>query len=201
MSIDAIPFPDDADTDSATPDATAPDSHGAASLVPVRPRRDGWTPERQSVFLAVLAETGCVSHACATVGKSAQSAYRLRRRADAAAFDRARDQALVFASQRLTALAFERAINGVVEERLLPNGETIRARRYPHHLLIFLLRNFDPMRYGKLSGFVPFACPDPREEARTALDAFGLRVEDHADDAMDARRTGSAADIAPGCDA
>ena len=39
----------------------------ATALVPVAHRRDGWTPERQRTFLATLAETGCVSAACAAV--------------------------------------------------------------------------------------------------------------------------------------
>lgn len=144
-------------------------------------RHDGWTPERQRRFLAVLADTGCVSEACEAVRKSPQSAYRLRRRADGAAFSRAWDQALMFASQRLTAIAFERAINGVVEERVV-DGKLVEIRRYPHQLLTFLLRSFDPMRYGKLSGFVPFACPDPREEARAALAALDLPEENAVDD-------------------
>jgi hypothetical protein len=54
--------------------------------VPVRYRRDGWTPARQRAFIAALAETGCVLEACRRVGKSAEAAYRLWRRPDAAAF-------------------------------------------------------------------------------------------------------------------
>jgi hypothetical protein len=36
--------------------------------VPLRERHDGWLPERQAEFIAALAETGCVSEACARVG-------------------------------------------------------------------------------------------------------------------------------------
>jgi hypothetical protein len=46
--------------------------------VPVRNRYDGWTAGRQRAFIAALAETGCVSEACAEVGIIARSAYRLR---------------------------------------------------------------------------------------------------------------------------
>ena len=36
--------------------------------VPVRPRHDGWTPERQVAFIEALAQCGCVDEACDRVG-------------------------------------------------------------------------------------------------------------------------------------
>ncbi len=54
--------------------------------VPVRYRRDGWTPARQRQFVAALAGGGCVLAACRRVGQSAEAYYRLRRRPDAAGF-------------------------------------------------------------------------------------------------------------------
>ena len=54
-------------------------------------RHDGWTLARQAHFLRSLAQGGSVSAACAAVGKSCASAYRLRRRPDAAAFAAAWD--------------------------------------------------------------------------------------------------------------
>ena len=63
------------------------------------PRRDGWTGARQLKFLARLAARPDVRRACAAVGLSRQSAYRLRARdpAFAAAWDealrRAREEA------------------------------------------------------------------------------------------------------------
>lgn len=62
--------------------------------VPVRYRRDGWTPARQRRFIAALAECGCVLEACRRTGKSAEAAYRLWRRPDAAGFRAAWDAAL-----------------------------------------------------------------------------------------------------------
>jgi hypothetical protein len=50
----------------------------AFTPVPLRCRRDGWTPTRQSAFIAALAERGCIDEACRTVGLSQQGAYRLR---------------------------------------------------------------------------------------------------------------------------
>lgn len=62
--------------------------------VPARARRDGWTPERQRVFIAALARTGCVGRAAAAAGMSRESAYRLRRREGAARFAAAWDSIL-----------------------------------------------------------------------------------------------------------
>jgi hypothetical protein len=61
---------------------------------PVRYRKDGWTPQRQRAFILGLAETGAVLAACRRVGKSAEAAYRLSRRPDAAAFRAAWETAL-----------------------------------------------------------------------------------------------------------
>ena len=62
--------------------------------VPLRRRKDGWTIERQCAFLACLYLTGSVSAAAKAAGMSRMSAYRLRRRRDAASFARAWDAVL-----------------------------------------------------------------------------------------------------------
>ena len=62
--------------------------------VPVGPRRDGWTPRRQAVFVGKLAETRSVIAACRAVGMGRESAYRLRKRPGAAGFAAAWDAAL-----------------------------------------------------------------------------------------------------------
>ena len=76
-----------------------------------RTRHDGWTAERQRIFIAALTETGCVTEAATAAETTAQSAYRLRLRPDAADFNRAWGLALDLAAHRLTSLAFERAIH------------------------------------------------------------------------------------------
>ncbi|QJB68690.1 hypothetical protein [Parasphingorhabdus halotolerans] len=58
----------------------------AFTTVPLRARKDGWTPLRQAEFIGVLAETRSVSAAAAFVGMSRESAYRLRRKPGAGAF-------------------------------------------------------------------------------------------------------------------
>jgi len=67
--------------------------------VPVRPRVDGWTPERQRHFLRVLAETLSVTGAARAVGLSTMSAYRLRQRPDARGFAAAWDEAVTWRPQ------------------------------------------------------------------------------------------------------
>jgi hypothetical protein len=66
--------------------------------VPVRARRDGWTPARQSAFIAYLRVTGCIDESCRRVGRSRESAYKLYRRPDAASFRAAWDSALAAAA-------------------------------------------------------------------------------------------------------
>src|SRR5687768_5243887 len=68
--------------------------------VPVRTRTDGWTPLRQAEFIGMLAETGSVSAAAAFAGMARETAYRLRRRPEAAEFAQAWDAALVIAGVR-----------------------------------------------------------------------------------------------------
>ena len=62
--------------------------------VPLRARRDGWTPRRQAAFLGYLAETGSVSEAAQRVRMARETAYRLRARPGAESFALAWDVAL-----------------------------------------------------------------------------------------------------------
>lgn len=68
--------------------------------VPVRARRDGWTPERQYAYVLELARSGHGRRAAEAVGMSEQSACRLRRRAGADAFNRLCEAAWTLAKQR-----------------------------------------------------------------------------------------------------
>ena len=96
--------------------------------VPVRRRRDGWTAERQRAFIQALAETGCVSEACAEVGITPRSAQRLALRPDAASFAQAWDAAQQAASRRAISLLYEYATHGMVET-VWKNGEIAYERR------------------------------------------------------------------------
>ncbi len=68
--------------------------------VPVRRRRDGWTPERQRRYVAALFETGHGGKAARAVGMTEQGAAKLRRRPDAASFARACEAAYRAARRR-----------------------------------------------------------------------------------------------------
>jgi hypothetical protein len=140
--------------------------------VPVRARRDGWTPERQAGFIRALAESGCVVEACARVGMSDSSAYRLVARSDAVSFRLAWDAAMDFATRRLSSAAFSRALNGV-SVPVFYQGEVVGERRYyDERLTMFLLRYRDPLRYGK---WRDRASPSGHHEIYSARLTKGIR--------------------------
>jgi hypothetical protein len=76
--------------------------------VPLRARRDGWTAERQYGYLVALAAFGHCGQAARAVGMTQQSAIRLRRRPEAASFDRLCTAALGLAKKRHAQVRLER---------------------------------------------------------------------------------------------
>src|SRR5262245_4022035 len=110
-----------------------------------RNRLAGWCAERQRVFLNALAETGVVHLAANAARLSARSAYMLRTRSPA--FARCWNAAQQLAVGRLSALAFDRAVNGRVEQ-VYREGSLIAERRVPSDkLLMWLLSRLDPKRF------------------------------------------------------
>jgi hypothetical protein len=131
--------------------------------VPVRPRHDGWTPEKQVAFIQALAESGCVDEACKRVGMGRSCAYQLRARREAQSFRAAWDAALDHAIQRLSDAAFSRAINGVTRP-VFYKGELVGERTYyDERLAMFLLRYRDPLHYGRWRDRLPLDDPPPRD--------------------------------------
>jgi hypothetical protein len=168
-------LPEAAAEDDAAP-PPAPYDPADYRWVPVRrrPRYDGWTEEKQRRFIEVLADTGLVSAAAAAVGMSRESAYRLRRSADGAAFARAWDAARAHAGALVEDIAFERAFEGVEHNVYDENGEVVCTKRvYNDRLLMFLLRHLKPERYAGAA--LPGAAA-PAEAAGPALPS-GLAVE------------------------
>jgi hypothetical protein len=107
-----------------------------------RSRADGWTKQRQQNFLKSLALTGSVQRAAKAVGMSASSAYRLRLHPDAARFRYAWSCALVACASALRQIAFDRAINGTLED-VIQNGACVGTRIvHNDRLLMFLLREY-----------------------------------------------------------
>lgn len=145
-----------------------------------RKRLAGWSAERQRVFLSYLAETGSVHLASSAARLSARSAYRLRVRSPA--FAAAWDVAERLAVGRLSALAFDRAINGRTEQ-VWQDGELVAERRTPNdRLLMWLLARLDPRRYAAPWEQRRDDAADPQAEARQAfagqLDALTDTVAD-----------------------
>jgi hypothetical protein len=133
-----------------------------------RNRLAGWCAERQKLFLTVLAETGQVHLAAAAARLSARSAQALRVRSPA--FEKGWRVAEQLAVGRLSPMAFDRAINGRVEQ-VYQDGELVAERRMPNDkMLMWLLTRLDPKR---------FALPweqrgnaDPQAEAAAAFPAL-----------------------------
>jgi hypothetical protein len=118
------------------------------AIVELRRRHDGWTAERQRVFLNVLANTGSVAHAAEAADITPRSAYRLRNHPKGAAFARAWEAALMTAANRLTAVAFERAITGT-PRAIWRDGRIVAETSIPSdQMLMFLLRHLSPALFG-----------------------------------------------------
>ncbi len=152
------------------------DAHGFSPAdykwVPVlrRPRADGWTPQRQVDFIALLADIGCVEQAAREVGMSVMSCYRLRRAPGAENFAAAWDAALAQAARKLVDLAFERAINGSEEPVFDKQGNRVgRRMRHNDRLLMFLLRAYLPDRFRHAHHSVRF----PDEAPPAVAEAVG----------------------------
>jgi hypothetical protein len=87
-----------------------------------RVRHDGWTPERQRLFLIALAALGTVDSAAQAVGMSRISAYNLKKRADAGSFADEWGRALGFGRDMMFDYALERAIYGVTTIKMRLGG-------------------------------------------------------------------------------
>ena len=94
-------------------EASDPANHIAFTPVPrLRNRRNGWTAERQSLFLFALSRCGSVARAARSVGMSPRSAHRLVHAPGAEDFARAWDQAIELGIESVRAGALERALGG-----------------------------------------------------------------------------------------
>ena len=140
--------------------------------IPLKPRHDGWTAERQVAFIEALAECACVDDACKAVGMGRSSAYALRARPDAIAFRLAWDAALDHGVRALGDAALSRALHGVARP-IFYKGEQVGERVYfDERLTMFILRYRDPTRYG--------AWLD-RTIAQRGKDHEAQRLRDHLD--------------------
>ena len=115
----------------------------AFAPVPVAPRSDGWTGERQVGFVLRLALGGSVTLAARAVGKNPASAYRLRKRPGGEGFAAAWDRALLWGQDRTTDIALQRALEGDVRPvyyRGIKRGEYVR---HDNRLAMTVLNRLD----------------------------------------------------------
>ena len=114
-----------------------------------RQRHDGWTPERQQLFIEALADYGSVRAAANAVGMTPEGAYHLRRHPDADSFRKAWEAALDLGVQRIEDVAMDRALNGI-EVPVYSYGKLVGTRTiYNDRLLMFMLRNRAPGRFAE----------------------------------------------------
>lgn len=158
-------FPTDLLPPAGPPVAAVP--FDGVELEDSRKRLAGWSADRQRVFLTNLAETGSVHLAAATARLSARSAYRLRARSPA--FAAAWDVADQLAVGRLSAIAFDRAINGRTEQ-VWHDGELVAEKRLPSdRLLMWLLARLDPKRFAAPWELRKDGAADPQADARESF--------------------------------
>jgi hypothetical protein len=106
-----------------------------------RPQQTEFTRERQTAFLAALADGGAVRRAVKAARISHQTAYRLRRASPA--FRLAWDAALLAARAMAEDVLACRALEGV-EEKVFYHGEEVATRtRYSDRLLLAHLARLD----------------------------------------------------------
>ncbi len=164
------PEAQDPSGDTAAEPPVAADPFDGVALEDSYRRLAGWSAERQRIFLHHLAETGSVHLASSAARLSARSAYRLRARspAFAAAFHLAQQLAV----GRLSALAFDRAIHGRVEQ-VWQDGDLVAEKRAPSDkLLMWLLARLDPRRFAAPWELRKDGAADPQDEARQAFPAL-----------------------------
>ncbi|MEH6756876.1 MAG: hypothetical protein V7676_05140 [Parasphingorhabdus sp.] len=100
------------------------------------------------LFLEALARTGNVRAAALYAGLSRESAYKLRRRADARAFARAWDAAIIHARERFQDELFDRGLSGWTEP-VWHQGEEVGTReRWSAPLFLAALARLDRMAEG-----------------------------------------------------
>ena len=157
--------------------------------VPVRPRHDGWTIERQIAFVEKLADTNSISAACKHVGMSRESVRKLRRRPGGRAFRDACDAALDCGYADVEQAAMERSKNGVARPIFYKGEQVGEWRHHDERLTMFLLRFRRRHRFGPEADSLPRRAPipciepheqipfDPEEELDGHLDAVEFAPE------------------------
>lgn len=180
--VSLVPVPTSAPVDFLPDEVAAPSAQPQlpSPAVPFTPepsrKTGGWSAARQRLFIEALAETGTVHLAAKGAGLSARSAYALRVRSPA--FAAAWDAAQQLAVGRLSALAFDRAIHGRIEQ-VYHQGDLVGEKRVPsERLLMWLLARLDPRRFAAPWERRKDDPADPQAEAQQAFPALLDRLTD-----------------------
>jgi len=140
----------------------------------------GWSSIRQRLFIETLAETGSVHLSAKAAGLSARSAYALRVRSPA--FAAAWDAGQQLAVGRLSALAFDRAIHGRIEQ-VYQEGTLVAEKRVPSdRLLTWLLSRLDPNRFALPSERAKGDAANPQTDAQQAFPTMLAALTDQPGD-------------------
>jgi len=113
----------------------------------IRPRHDGFTPQKQQKFFKALKKTGCIRDACRAAGISPTTVTRWRDKDEV--FDDKVEATCAIASVTLDAVAWKRATEGA-EEKIYRDGRLVFTRVKPSDsILRLLMQGADPARYGR----------------------------------------------------
>ena len=182
-SVSQVPEPTSVPLDFLPDEVQLPVPAPAPGVVRFKPEPSrkvgGWNAARQRLYIETLAETGSVHLSAKAAGLSARSAYALRVRSPA--FSAAWDAAQQLAVGRLSALAFDRAIHGRVEQ-VYHEGHLVAEKRVPsERLLMWLLSRLDPKRFALPWERDKDSAADPQAEAQQAFPALLERLSDVAE--------------------
>ena len=164
--------------------ATSPKLPTPFEPVPLRPRHDGWTAERQIAFIEKLADTNSITAACKHVGMSRESVRKLRRRPCGRAFRDACDAALDCSYIEIEEAAAERSKKGVARPIFYKGEQVGEWRQHDERLTMFLLRFRRRHRFGPEADSLP---RNPRDVPRYDLEErLPFDPEDELEGSLDA---------------
>ncbi|MBV9932023.1 MAG: hypothetical protein JO013_13910 [Alphaproteobacteria bacterium] len=110
-------------------------------------RHDGWTPERQRLFIAALRRVGIVAWAAEAAGMSRKSAYALLKRAGPdSGFARAWAEAQAEGQTGVLFTTIERAMKGVEQPYFYGGLQRGTRRVYDDRLLLAAFRTIQRMQ-------------------------------------------------------
>jgi hypothetical protein len=147
-------LPPDAPPNSATFVPNLPPDLNFTPVPRRKSRSNGRTPERQRIFIAMLAQCGSVATACKAVGCSSYAVYHLRNRAGAESFATAWDRAVERGARRVLDVLIDHAINGV-PEFIYKEGEIVGERRHFNtRAQMWIVAHYLPERFGVAGGLM-----------------------------------------------